>query len=108
MTVEWKNGELEISGTPKLQEQTNEPIGIPDIPAVSGEIAKSGNTYNYYGTSEKSCPPGEHEHQDFPYCHPTDRKHRSEGRQESDGEASSENQTEGAEPPKIRSNLLRV
>ncbi len=78
LTVEWKNGELEISGTPKLQEQTNEPIGIPDIPAVSGEIVKS----NQYGTSEKSCPPGEHEHQDFPYCHPTDRKHRSGGGQE--------------------------
>ena len=99
LTVEWKNGELEISGTPKLQEQTNEPIGIPDIPAVSGEIAKS-NTYNYYGTSEKSCPPGEHEHQDFPYCHPTDRKHRSEGRLDSDGEASSENQTDNAETAK--------
>ena len=99
LTVEWKNGELEISGTPQLQEQTNEPISIPGIPAASGEITKSGSsyTYNYYGTVEKSCPPGEHEHSDFPYCHPTEREHRSEGGRENESETPSENQAGEAE-----------
>lgn len=85
LNVKWNEGELEISGTPKLQEQINNPISIPDIPAVSGEIAKSGSsyTYNYYGgVDEKSCPPGEHEHPGYDYCHPEKRRHRTEGGRE--------------------------
>lgn len=97
LDVEWTDGKLEISGTPQLQESVNEPLSLPDVPATAGEITtKSQYTYNY-GTAEKACPPGEHEHPDFPYCHPADREHRTEGGSEGDDKPSSENQAEEAQ-----------
>lgn len=71
LNVEWSDGELEISGTPKLQEQSYGPVSLPDVPENSGEVSKA---------LQKECPSGEHKHQDFPYCHPEDREHRGNGR----------------------------
>lgn len=77
LDVEWKDKAYSISGTPKLQEQTYSPVSLPDVPANSGEVSKA---------LQKKCPSGEHEHPDFPYCHPEDRQHRTEGGRNDDAE----------------------
>ena len=83
LDVEWKDKTYLISGTPKLQEQSYSPVSLPDVPANSGEVSKA---------LRKKCPSGEHEHPDFPYCHPEDRQHRTERGRNDDAENPSNSQ----------------
>lgn len=89
LDVEWNKDEYTVSGKPKLQEQYNEPVSLPQV-THSGEVSKSI-------LIAKDCPPGQHEHADFPYCHPADRKHRTEGGREEEAKSPSENQAGEAE-----------
>ena len=86
--VEYKDDEFKFSGVAKEKPDPNEmfgPLGGGQEEEVDGERNSGepdedvGNPLESVFKTKQSCPPGQHSHASYPYCHPENREHREEG-----------------------------